>query len=168
MASGDSKEAILGLLCLPTHFADRTDCGLHVAYQKYKAHLEAFHTYEKIIADGSWSQKKLIAVDFIELFVSKSFWHSCFKPVFSKVSDYPLMVEWLENELEDSVSNQEVWGEEKSSYTFKDLHAWLDKSAGKGKKKMKAATDDGGNERRAGRRMVVVKRGKCKSSNLAR
>ena len=149
MASGDSKEAILGLLCLLTHFADRTDCGLHVAYQKYKAHLEACHTYEKMVADKTWFWKKLSSVDLIELFVSKSFWHSHFKPLFSKVSDYPLMVEWLENELLDSVSNQEVWGEEKSSYNFKDLCAWLDKSAGKGKKKMKAAKDDGGNEKKS-------------------
>jgi len=56
MASGDSKEVILGLLRLLTHFADHTDCGLHVAYQKYKAHLEACHTYEKMVADGTWSQ----------------------------------------------------------------------------------------------------------------
>jgi len=98
---------------------------------------------------GLSPQKKLTAVDLIELFVSKSFWHSHFKPVFSKVSDYLLMVEWLENELEDSVSNQEVWGEEKSSYNFKDLHAWLDKSAGKGKKKMKAVKDDGENEKKS-------------------
>ena len=59
------------------------------------------------------------------------------------------MVQWLENELEDSISNQEVWGEEKSSYNFKDLRAWLDKSAGKGKKKMKVAKVDGGNEKKS-------------------
>ena len=73
MASSDSKEAILGLLHVPPHFADHTDRGLHVAYQKYKAHLEACHTYEKMLADGTWSSKKLTAVDLINLFVSKSF-----------------------------------------------------------------------------------------------
>ena len=97
-----------------------------------------------MVSNRSWNRKKLTAVDLIELFVSKSFWHSHIKPNFSKVSNYPLMVKWLENDLEESVSDLDVWGVEKASYNFKDLHAWLEESAGKGKKKVQVAKKDGG------------------------
>lgn len=156
----------MGLLHIPAHLADCADRGLHIAYVKYKAHLEACQTYEKMIADGTWVGKKLTLVDLIELFVSKSYWHSHFKPNFSKVSNYPVMVEWLENDLKDSGSDFEVWGVEKASYNFKDLHAWLEQGKGKKKAKVTKVTKaDGGVIRTRGRRMV---KGKFKSSNLAR
>jgi hypothetical protein len=131
-----SKEAILTLLGISTHLGDRSDHSLHVSYQKYRAHLEATQTYERMVADGTWIGNKLSAVDFIELFVSKSFWHSHVKKYFSKVSDHPLMVEWLENGAHRP-SDVDVWGFEKSSYTFKDLDAYLQQAASKGKKKAK-------------------------------
>jgi hypothetical protein len=139
----------LGLLHIPVHLADRTNQSLHLGYQKYKAYLEATQTYQRMAADGAWSRKKLTAVDLIELFVSKSFWHSHLKPTFSKVANYPLMVQWLENSLEESVSDVDVWGMEKASYNYKDLKAWLEESAGKAKKKGKAkvAKDDGGDKK---------------------
>ena len=86
-----SKAAILSLLGIPGHLCDRSDHSLHISYQKYKAYLEATQTYQRMVADGSWTGNKLHAVDFIELFVSKSFWHSHIKKYFSKVSDHPLM-----------------------------------------------------------------------------
>ena len=148
---GDSRETILGLLHIPAHLADRADRadrGLRVAYQKYKDYLEACQTYEKMLADGTWLGKKLSSVDLIELFVSKSYWHSHFKPNFSKLSDYPLMVGWLEKDSEDLVSNLEVWGVEKASYNFKDLHAWLEQRKGKKKVKVtKVTKDDGGGDK---------------------
>ena len=48
------KEEILSQLGIPSHLADRTDRGLVVAYQKYKAQLQASQTYERMLADGSW------------------------------------------------------------------------------------------------------------------
>ena len=90
-----SKEAILTLLGISTHLCDRSDHSLHFLYQKYKAYLEATQTYQRMVADGSWTGNKLSGVDFFELFVSKSFWHSHVKKYLSKVSDHPLMVEWL-------------------------------------------------------------------------
>ena len=96
-STATSKEAILNLLGIPGHLGDRSDNSLHISYQKYKAHLEASQTYERMVTDGSWTGKKLYAVDFIELFVSKSFWHSHVKKYFSRVSNHPLMLDWLEN-----------------------------------------------------------------------
>jgi hypothetical protein len=140
--SSGSKEAILTLLGIPSYLCDRSDHSLHTSYQKYKAHLEATQTYERMVADGSWTGNKISAVDFIELFVSKSFWHSHVKKYFSKVSDHPLMVEWLENG-EHRPSDHDVWGLEKSSYTFKDLDAYLQQAAKKGKKKVKGDKEKG-------------------------
>src|ERR1700679_1023613 len=128
--TSSAKEAILTLLGIPIHLSDRLDHSLHISYSKYRAHLEATQTYERMVADGTWSGNKLSAVDFIELFVSKSFWHSHVKKYFSKVSDHPLMVEWLENG-EHRPSDLDVWGVEKSSYTFKDLDAYLQRAAGR-------------------------------------
>ena len=68
---------------------------------------------------------------------TKSFWHSHVKKYFSRVANHPLLVAWLENIPEDRPSDLEVWGMEKSSYTFKDLDAFLQQAAGKGKKKAK-------------------------------
>jgi hypothetical protein len=147
-ASG-SKEAILTLLGIPPHLCDRSDHGLQLSYKKYKAHLEACHTYDQMVLDGSWPGNKLTAVDLVELFVSKSFWHSHVKKYCSQVSNHPLMVEWLENG-EDKPSDLDVWGIEKSNYTFKDLIGYLEqakeKKKGKGKKKMKVADKEDGDK----------------------
>ena len=95
-----------------------------------------------MVSDGTWAGRKLTAVDLIELFVSKSFWHSHIKKYFSKVSNYPMLVEWLENEPEDRPSDVDVWGVQKSSYTFKDLDGYFKQEVGKGKKRATAAKVD--------------------------
>ena len=137
-AGADSFAAgILSQLGIPAHMADRNDRGLHVAYEKYKAYLDACREYERKVADGSWSGQKLTGVDLIQLFVSKSFWHSHYKPLFSKLSNYPDMVKWLEND-NDKPSDEVLWGYKKGSYQFKDLKVYLEqleKKKGKGKGK---------------------------------
>ena len=138
--SSASKEEILTLLGIPTHLSDRSDLGLRISYEKYKAHFEATQTYERMVSDGSWTGKKLFAVNFIELFVSKSFWHSHVKKYFSKVANYPVMAEWLADG-DDKLSDLDVWGMEKSSYTFKDLEMYYEQAARKGKKKGKGKED---------------------------
>ena len=77
-------------------------------------------------------------MELVELFVSKSFWHSHVNKYCSQVSDHPLMVEWLENG-EDKPFDLDVWGVEKSNYTFKDLIAYLEQVKKKGKRKAKVA-----------------------------
>ena len=142
-ASG-SKEAILTLLGIPSHLCDRSDHSLQTSYKKYKAHLEACCVYDGMVSDGSWVGDKLSAIDLIELFVSKSFWHLHVKKYCSQMSNHPLMVDWLEGG-EDKPSDLDVWGVEKSNYTFKDLMRYLEeakekgKGKGKGKKKIKVA-----------------------------
>src|ERR1700678_56119 len=136
--SGDDSFAagILSQLDIPIHMADRNDRGLHVAYEKYKAYLEACRAYERKVADGSWTGGKLTGADLIQLFVSKFFWHSHYKPLFSKVSNHPDMVKWLEGE-KDRPSDEVLWGYKKGSYQFKDLKLYLDQNGKKGKAKGK-------------------------------
>ena len=130
---------ILTQLGISAHVADCSDHGLHIAYQKYRAHLEACHTYERKIADGTWSGARLTAIDLVSLFVPKSFYHSHYKKILGRVSDHPLMVEWLGNGLEDRPANIDVWGYEKANYSWQDLKDYLKekdkKGKGKGKKK---------------------------------
>ena len=141
--------------------ADCTDCAdwsLHVAYEKYKAYLEACQVYERKLADGSWIGRKLTVMDLIQLFVSKSFWHSHYKPLFSKVSSYPDMVKWLEG-AEDRLSNDVLWGYDKSSYQFKDLKAYLEQKEKKGKGKEKEKEkgkekSEGGSKKKKGNMQV--------------
>lgn len=139
------------MLGLPIHLADRKNTGLLVAYEKYKAHLQASQTYEHMQADGTWTERRLSSVDLIELFAAKSYFHSYHKKIFGKISDHPLMTQWLEGG-EEKPSNLEIWGVDKPSYTFLDLQEYLQSADGsgkkdKGKKKMK---DEGGSKKKKG------------------
>ena len=88
---------------------------------------------------GSWTGGKLTGADLIQLFVSKSFWHSHYKPLFSKVSNYPEMLKWLEGD-KDRLSDEALWGYKKATYQFNDLKKYLEQNEmkkGKGKGKVK-------------------------------
>ena len=154
-ASDTFRLAALTQLGISAHLADCTDQGLHVAYEKYKAHLEACQSYERKVADGSWTGEKLTAVDLIQLFVSKSFWHLHYKPLFSKVSHSPDMVAWLEGDA-DRLADQVLWGYQKSVYQYKDLKGYLEekeKKKGKGRAKL----SEGGSSKKKDNRKKQVK-----------
>lgn len=148
-AGGESFAAgILSQLGLPAHMADRNDRGLHVAYEKYKAYLEACRVYERKVAEGNWTGGKLTGADLIQLFVSKSFWHSHYKPLFSKVSNHPDMIKWLEGD-KDRLSDEALWGFEKGSYQFRDLKEYLEKQEKKrGKGKGKEEKSEGSSKKK--------------------
>ena len=95
-STSDSKEAILTSLGIPPSLADHSDYSLQTSYKKYKAHLEACHTYNQMLSDGVWTGNRLTAIDLVELFVSKSFWNSHVKKYCLQVSNHLLIVEWLE------------------------------------------------------------------------
>ena len=153
-ASGDDSfaEGIFSQLGIPMHMADRNDRGLHVAYEKYKAYLEACRVYERKVADGSWAGRKLTSAELIQLFVSKLFWHSHYKPLFSKVSNHPDMIKWLEGD-NDRLSDEVLWGFKKGTYQFKDLKLYLEQNErkkGKGKGK-----DEGSSKKKKDKSMRV-------------
>ena len=75
---------------------------------------------------------------------------------FSKVPNYPILMEWLDNEPEDHPDDQDVWGSDmvKSSYNFSDLEKWYKKQEGKREKKAKK------DEREEGSKVVKDKKKK--------
>lgn len=119
------KSELAAALGIPPHLVGGADVSLQVAYAKYCAYLGACQTLDQLIADKSWTGKKPSKTDIVEIVVSKSFFHSHYKPLFSKVAKYPEMLAWLEGK-EDKLPDIEVWGVEKSVYTFKDLEFWME------------------------------------------
>ncbi len=75
--------------------------------------------------NGTWTIKRPTETGVVELFVGKTMWHQKVRKYFSKVAQYPMMLEWLKDE-EGALPDIDVWGEEKSSYTFTDLAKWMD------------------------------------------
>jgi len=118
------KSQLIGLLNIPVHLAGSGDVPLPVAYQKYKAYLVACSTLDDMVANGTWTMGRPTRTDLIELFVSKSYFHSHYQRYFSKVADYPEMVAWLEGE--PGSVDVDVWGVRKANYTFVDLRDWLE------------------------------------------
>jgi len=120
----DFKSQLINLLGIPVHLTGSGDVSLPVAYQKYKAFLVACHTLDDMVANGTWPIKRPTRSDLIELFVSKSFYHSHYRRYFTKVADYSEMLAWLEGEPESV--DVDVWGVQKVNYSFTDLRAWLE------------------------------------------
>ncbi|KAF8232276.1 hypothetical protein L208DRAFT_1273084, partial [Tricholoma matsutake] len=86
-----------------------------------------------------------MGADIIQLFVSKSFFHSHYKKFFSKVLNYPDLVDWLEGNP-GAPSDEDLWGEKKASYMFKDLETFLEEHGRKMKrgKRVKGDKVEGG------------------------
>jgi hypothetical protein len=157
------KKDLMTHFDIPFNLADHKDSSLYFAYQKYKTFLQANQTLAELCSSEEWAGKKPSVTDLIEIFQSKSMWHSHHSKAFSRVSDYPEMVSWLEKK-KDVASNIEVWGYEKALYNFKDLFAYLDgklkeedRSKFKGKAKAK-------NESKSGSRLKKEEDKKKKAS----
>jgi hypothetical protein len=100
---------------------------LTLAYERYKACNKAMQDFNKMKSAGTWPTTCPLptATDIIEIFISKSMWHQYYVAFFSNISKYPDMVEWLEEDGEDRPSSVDLWGFQKTSYTFADLKKWL-------------------------------------------
>lgn len=151
------KEILIQLGISPELSVRSNDGGLRPAYQKYKAYLQACKTYEEKIIDKSWVGNKLTGSDIIQLFISKSYFHSHYKKHFSKISNYPQMVDWLEGGP-NAPADEDIWAEVKGSYNFKDLGAYIEeqekmmkrtkrKGKGKGKSDKGDDKDEGGSKK---------------------
>jgi hypothetical protein len=70
--------------------------------------------------DGTWTLRKPRSDELIEIFVSKGVWHSKYQKLFLAAKDHGLLLKWLENG-QNPPSNITVFGDEKNSYSFKDL-----------------------------------------------
>src|SRR6266850_6817004 len=101
------KEKLITALDIPLELADHTDKSLGYAWQKYKACTAAIKTFQ-----GLWDSGKLQGIfdrkptqaDIISIFKGKTQWHLTYSKTFPKVSNYPQMVDWLEDK-EDKLSD---------------------------------------------------------------
>ena len=140
---------LMNLLEIDPELSDRSKKGLVWCYKKYKAFNAAVQTMDQLSKQGKWPlAKKPSHTELVEIFLSKSFWHSHVVKPFAIVARYPQMVAWLEREDGDDPSDFEVWHLQKSEYGFKELKQWLgndgtldkaakgrmEKAKGKGKK----------------------------------
>jgi hypothetical protein len=157
---------LMDILGIDPELSDRSKTGLKWCYEKYKAYNAAVQTMDQLLKQGQWPSvvKKPNLTELVEIFMSKSYWHSYVVKPLALVASYPQMVAWLED---GGHSDFEVWHLQKSEYGFKELKEWLrnegtlDKSAkgrfeksekdkrkrgkGKGKEKGKETqVDEGG------------------------
>jgi hypothetical protein len=110
------REQLMTLLGVPARLTVCNDRNIRIAYEKYKAFLQASQTLSKMFSDGSWPGKIPCSMDLIKVFVSKSMWFSHYKPAFSKVANFPEIVLWLEDSDEKEM-DLDVWGSEKGTYS---------------------------------------------------
>ena len=133
---------------------------LHIAYAKYMAYIDAQSKMFQMIRDGEWDNdvKSPSGAELIGLFVAKSSWYAGYN-VFPVVDNHPDMKSWLEGN--SCIGNAELWGKDRTKYTFKDLKAYLmekgdldsegkvkAKGKGKGKRKAAGSVSEGTSKRR--------------------
>jgi hypothetical protein len=172
------KSQLIDLLKVPAHLtAGSRDVSLRLAYQKYKAFLVASSTLDDMVAKRTWPTKRPSRTDLIELFVGKSFFHSHYRPLFTRAANYPEMVAWLEDK--PGSVDVDVWGVKQDSYTFSHLSLWLDNGGGwesdnadeeskvkkKGKGKGKEKDSGKGNGKRKEKDLGEVRKHKKKESS---
>jgi hypothetical protein len=151
-----SKVELIALLSVPEHLTvikdDGKVTGIRSYYAKYKACLEAQETLREMCGAGTWPGKRPTNISVIQLFVSKTNWFSYLVPAFSDINNFPVIKGWLEGE-DGCVTDLELWGKEKATYTFADLQQEKERrrddrgddrrSPDKGKKKKKVKNDKG-------------------------
>ena len=147
---------MMSLLDIPASltFRPKGSVDLRIAYTKYKGYLQAQSTMLRMTSEGTWSLRKPKAEELVEIFMSKSVWHSSYQKFFPMAKDYPLLLSWLDN-AEDAPSNIDVFGEEKNPYTFKDFQAFINRAEvmrkGKGKRKAKGSVSEGAQQKKKGK-----------------
>ncbi|KAK2464061.1 hypothetical protein APHAL10511_003931 [Amanita phalloides] len=72
-------------------------------------------------------------------------WDSHLHKLFKNLADYPEMQMWLEGG-DDAPDDVELWGTEKTSYTFSDLGAYMEKEDKTRAKKGKGKENKGDNK----------------------
>jgi hypothetical protein len=131
--SKEDKDLFLEYLGIDTDLPSLGPPGLCSAYQKFKAITKATPTVMGLARDAEWKAQFgdthpwiPTIVHFIDIFVAKTQFYQCWKPLFSKAQEYPEMKDWL-NQHKDRLSTQELWNEDsKCTLTFTDLKRWLE------------------------------------------
>ena len=115
-----TDKEVVALLEIPPQLVGNAtkDGGLRLYYAKYKACLKALKTMNNKYDEGTWpATRKVRQTAVIELFVSKTMWHSHVAKPFKNISDYPDMQLWLEED-KGAPSDLALWGVEKASSAY--------------------------------------------------
>jgi hypothetical protein len=118
---------LMKILGIDSELSDRRKKGLRWCYKKFKAFNAAVQTMDQMVHQGKWPlAKKAGHTELVEIFMSKSYWHSHVAKPFGIIARYPKMVAWLEEEEEEyRFTDFEVWHVQKSEYGFQELKEWL-------------------------------------------
>ena len=117
---------LMKILEIDHELSDRSRKGLAWSYKKYKAYHAAIQLMDQLTKQGKWPlPRKPSQTELVEIFVSKSFWHSYVNKNFSRIASYPQMVSWLEREDGGDPSDFDIWHLQKSEYGFKELATWI-------------------------------------------
>jgi hypothetical protein len=103
-----------------------SNLSLRIWYQKFNAYNDAGAKLAKMKSAGTWPLTySFCLTDLINVFSTRSYWHSHIMPGFKDIHNYPDMVDWLERgEDESTPSDLDVWHCVKTHYSFKDLRIW--------------------------------------------
>jgi hypothetical protein len=152
------RDYLVEIFDIPKHLLrdSKRGEGVVLHYKKYQACLQAVSMADSMSNADEWESgiRKPSETEIVELFVGKTMWHSHYKRIFSRVPNYPQLQKWLKED-DDAPPTIDLWGQEKSHFTFKDLKDWMDaedsrfNEKGKGKakaeyKKGKGRVDDSG------------------------
>ena len=81
------------ILEIDEELSDHGKKGLVWCYKKYKAFNAAVQQMEQLINQGKWSLgRKANHTELVEIFMSKSYWHSHVVKPFGVIACYPQMV----------------------------------------------------------------------------
>jgi hypothetical protein len=120
--SNPFRTELIRLLQIPVHLTDRSDATLQVAYSRWKAHAQAQQKLSEMVTAGTWPGQKPAAAQLADLFISKTNWFEFYCKAFRKISNFPDMIQWLED-APDAGTSLVVWGFMKNRYGFADLIA---------------------------------------------
>jgi hypothetical protein len=137
-ANNPYRDELIAALDIPESLVLRTAGTLDVrtAWGKYKGCQAAQGLLHRMKNDGTWTLAHPTTDEIVELFISKSSWHENFTKIFPVARKYPILVDWLEQGA-DAPKSADVWGVEKSVYSFGDLEELLRKLKARREKKDK-------------------------------
>lgn len=120
----ETAPSVTGLaarLAIPAHYLTHiSHPSLHVAYERYKACMEAQDRLDTMVSLGNWTGKVPIREDIINLFAKRSTWYNYYCKAFGNIADdYPDLFKFLER-TDDAPSAQDLFGR-KSTYTYTDI-----------------------------------------------
>ena len=94
---------LIGILQIDSVLSDRSKKGLRWSYKKYKAFNAAVQLMDQMSRDGKWplGARKPGHTELVEIFMSKSYWHSHVAKLFGLVACHPDEVQNKRMKIDD-------------------------------------------------------------------